>query len=106
MVVARVAEEPQGELPLDSGQGFELDFHAMDHRRALAVDLAQRCQEGLRASMDHCHAEARAEAAEAPGCYAADPPDSPDTPDSGAAPRGTTCTRALCPCSGSPGWFG
>lgn len=101
-----MAEEPQVELPLDSGQVSGLDFHAMDHHRALAVDLAQRCQEGLRALVDHCHAEARGEAAEAPGCYAADPPDSPDTPDSGAAPRGKTYTRALCPCSGSPGLFG
>lgn len=59
---------------------------------------------GRRALEDRYRAGGRAEAEEAPGCCAADRPGSPNRPGSGAAPRGTTCTRSPCPCSGSPGW--
>lgn len=55
---------------------------------------------------DHCRAGGHVEAEVAPGCCAADRPNSPDKPGSDATLHGTTCTRWPCPYSGSPGWSG
>lgn len=94
------------ERRIDSAQVFELGVHALDLLRVRALALVQRRPEELRALEDHFRVVVHEEAVARPGCYAADRPGWPGRPDSGAALHGTTCTRALCPCSESPGWSG
>lgn len=94
------------EQPTGSVQEFELGVHESDLLRVLALVLVLRHPEELRALEDHYRVEAREGAVTTPECCAADPPDWPNTPGSDATLHGTTCTRALCPCSESPGWSG
>lgn len=95
----------QGQL-IGSALEFELAVHGSDLLRGLASALVPQHPEELRALEAHCHVEAHEGAVTTPECYAADRPDWPGKPSSGAALHGTTCTRALCPCSESPGWSG
>lgn len=98
-------EHHQGQL-LDSVQEFEPEDHELDLPRVPALVLVQRHPEERHALEDHFHVEVHEVAAAELECYAADRPDWPSTPDSGATLHGTTCTRALCPCSESPGSSG
>lgn len=105
-VVPTHQEEPLLVQPIDSDRGSAPGDHALDLPRAREADPVQFRWEELRALEDHYRAEAHAEAAAGPECYAADRPDWPDTPDSDATLHGTTCTRAPCPCFESPESFG
>lgn len=92
---------PRAVLPDSVLQFDRADQHAPDHLHVLPEDHSDLHH---RASEGHFRVAGRAAAEAAPGCCAADRPNSPDKPGSCATPHDTTCTRSPCPCSGSPEW--
>lgn len=99
-VVPLHPEERHQEQLIDSALEFGPGDRELDLLRVPALGLRHRGE--LHALADHYHAAVRVEAATTLECYAGDPPDWPSRPNFDAKQRGRTCTRALCPYSGSP----